>query len=86
LRNQGTLVAGVHAGYIDTDMTAALTDPKSSPDDIVHRVLAGIEHGDEEILADERSETLRAELLGNYAPFESAMQQTWDEYQRRITR
>jgi NAD(P)-dependent dehydrogenase (short-subunit alcohol dehydrogenase family) len=86
LRNQGTLVAGVHAGYIDTDMTAALTDPKSSPDDIVHRALAGIEHGDEAILADERSETLRAELLGNYEPFESAMQQTWDEYQRRIRR
>jgi NAD(P)-dependent dehydrogenase (short-subunit alcohol dehydrogenase family) len=86
LRNQGTLVAGVYAGYIDTDMVASLTIPKTSPDDIVNRVLAGIEHGNEEILADERSETLSAELLGNYAPFESSMQQTWDEHQRRITR
>jgi NAD(P)-dependent dehydrogenase (short-subunit alcohol dehydrogenase family) len=86
LRNQGTLVAGVYAGYIDTDMAASLTDPKSGPDDIVNRVLAGIERGNEEILTDARSETLSAELLGDYAPFESKMQQTWDEYQRRITR
>jgi NAD(P)-dependent dehydrogenase (short-subunit alcohol dehydrogenase family) len=86
LRNQGTLVAGVYAGYIDTDMAASLTAPKSSPDDIVNRVLAGIERGNEEILTDQRSETLSAELLGNYAPFESTMQQTWDEHQRRITR
>src|SRR5271163_1976042 len=31
LRAQGTLVIGVYAGYIDTDMTAGLTAPKSSP-------------------------------------------------------
>jgi NAD(P)-dependent dehydrogenase (short-subunit alcohol dehydrogenase family) len=44
LRAQGTLVVGVYAGYIDTDMTAGVTVPKSSPDTIVARVLAGIEN------------------------------------------
>ncbi|MDB5631852.1 MAG: Short-chain dehydrogenase [Tardiphaga sp.] len=78
LRSQGTRVIGVHAGYIDTDMTAALTLAKTSPDDIARRILAGIERGDEEILADERAQALRAELLGDYGPFEAAMQQTWD--------
>ena len=29
LRAQGTLVVGVHAGFIDTDMAAAVDDPKS---------------------------------------------------------
>jgi hypothetical protein len=71
-------VIGVHAGYIDTDMTAALTLAKTSPDDIARRILAGIERGDEELLADERAQALRAELLGDYGPFEAAMQQTWD--------
>lgn len=83
LRGQGTLVAGVHAGYIDTDMTAALTTAaKTSPDEVVDRILAGIENGDEEILADERSRTLRAELLGNYVPFETYLQELWDNAQR----
>jgi NAD(P)-dependent dehydrogenase (short-subunit alcohol dehydrogenase family) len=82
LRHQGTYVAGVFAGYIETDMTAGLTLAKSSPDDIAIRVLAGIENGDEEILADERSQTLRSELLGDYGPLESNMQKVWDELQK----
>ncbi len=86
LRNQGTLVAGVYAGYIDTDMTAEVAAPKSSPDDIVRRVLAGIEDNSEEILTDERSETLNAELLGDYVPFERRMQQAWDDHQRQLSR
>lgn len=79
LRAQGTLVAGVYAGYIDTGMTTALTAAKTSPDAIADRVVAGIENGDEEILADERSRTLRAELLGDFAPFETFMQKLWDQ-------
>jgi NAD(P)-dependent dehydrogenase (short-subunit alcohol dehydrogenase family) len=51
----GTLVVAVYAGYIDTDMTSALPLPKTSPDVIAARVLAGIESGSEEILADERA-------------------------------
>ena len=43
LRAQGTLVVAVYAGYIDTDMTSALTLAKTSPDVIAARVLAGIE-------------------------------------------
>jgi NAD(P)-dependent dehydrogenase (short-subunit alcohol dehydrogenase family) len=82
LRQQGTYVASVFAGYIDTDMTAGLTLAKSSPDDIASRMLAGIENGDEEILADERSQTLRRELLGDYGPLESSMQQVWDDLQK----
>jgi NAD(P)-dependent dehydrogenase (short-subunit alcohol dehydrogenase family) len=83
LRSQGTLVVGVHAGYIDTDMSAALTLAKTSPDEIARRILEGIETRDEEILADQRARTLRAQLLGDDGPFETAMQHTWDSYRSR---
>ena len=62
LRAQGTLVIGVYAGYIDTGMTAGLMAPKSSPADIAARVLEGIASGTEDILADERSRMVFAEL------------------------
>jgi NAD(P)-dependent dehydrogenase (short-subunit alcohol dehydrogenase family) len=83
LRAQGTLVVGVFAGYIDTDMTAGLTSPKSSPDVIAARVVAGIEDDAEEVLADERAQNVRSELLRDDGPFDANMQKVWDEYVRR---
>ena len=83
LRDRGTLVAGVYSGYIDTDMTAALTLAKSSPDDIAKRVLTGIENHEEEILADEHAQTLGSQLLGDYAQFDDEMQRAWNENQSR---
>ncbi|MGZ3310268.1 MAG: SDR family oxidoreductase [Xanthobacteraceae bacterium] len=83
LRAQGTLVVGVFAGYIDTDMTRALALAKTSPDVIAARVLAGIEADREEILADERAETLRRELFKDDGPFDANMQKTWDDHMRR---
>jgi NAD(P)-dependent dehydrogenase (short-subunit alcohol dehydrogenase family) len=83
LRAQGTLVVGVYAGYIDTDMTAALTLPKSSPHDIVARVLAGIEANAEEILADDRARSVHAELHKDAGPFDANMQKVWDDFVRR---
>ena len=83
LRAQGTLVVGVYAGYIDTDMASGVAVPKTSPDAIAARVLAGIENNSEEILADERAESVHSELLKNYGPFESNMQKIWEDYMRR---
>jgi NAD(P)-dependent dehydrogenase (short-subunit alcohol dehydrogenase family) len=83
LRAQDTLVAGVYAGYIDTDMTSALTLPKTSPDVIAARLLAGIENNSEEILADERSQSVHGELFKDDGAFQSNMQKTWDDYVRR---
>jgi NAD(P)-dependent dehydrogenase (short-subunit alcohol dehydrogenase family) len=78
LRAQGTLVIGVYAGYIDTDMTAGLAAPKSSPADIVARVLEGIESGTQDILADKRSRTVHAELRKDDRAFDANMQTIWD--------
>lgn len=83
LRVQGTVVIGVYAGYIDTDLTANVNFPKSSPQAIAARVIQGIKDGEEEILADERARTVRAELLNDYAPFEANMQKVWNDYVAR---
>ena len=86
LRAQGTLLVAVYAGYIDTDMTSALTLPKTSPDVIAARVLAGIESGSEEILADERAQSVHHELFQDGEAFEANMQNTWNDHVRRQAR
>lgn len=78
LRAQGTLVIGVHAGYIDTDMAAEVSSAKSRPEDVAAAIIAGIESGSEEILADERARATRAELLKDDRPFDTRMQLLWD--------
>lgn len=60
LRGQGTQVVGVHAGYIDTDMVKDVDSPKSRPEDIAQAVLAGIEAGDSEVLADDTARHVKA--------------------------
>ena len=79
LRAQGTLVVGVYAGYIDTGMTAGLAAPKSAPDDVAAKVIAGIENGTEEVLADERSRAVHAALFKDDAALDASMQAAWDE-------
>jgi NAD(P)-dependent dehydrogenase (short-subunit alcohol dehydrogenase family) len=62
LAAQGTLVVGVHAGFIDTDMTAGIDAPKSSPADVARQVLDAVEAGQVEVLADERTRQVKAAL------------------------
>jgi NAD(P)-dependent dehydrogenase (short-subunit alcohol dehydrogenase family) len=62
LAAQGTLVVGVHAGFIDTDMTAGIDAPKSSPAEVARQVLDAVEAGQVEVLADERTRRVKAAL------------------------
>jgi len=82
LRAQGTLVAGVYSGYIDTDMTAGIDGPKSSAAAIATEVVAGIENGAEDILADKRSRSVFAELRKDDHAFDANMQTLWDRSRR----
>ena len=84
LRAQGTRVTGVYAGYIDTDMTAGLNAPKTSAADIAACILAGIESGVEEVLADERARSVYEQLRKDEGPFEANMQQIWDAHARKM--
>ena len=62
LADQGTTVSALHVGYMDTDMAAAVTDPKSDPSDVARLAIEGIEGGAAEILADEISTFVRGQL------------------------
>jgi NAD(P)-dependent dehydrogenase (short-subunit alcohol dehydrogenase family) len=52
LKGQGTFVAGIYPGPIDTDMGKALDMQKASPADTAEAILDGIEARQEEIFPD----------------------------------
>lgn len=63
LAPRGVQVVGVYVGLVDTDMASSYTDsPKSDPADVVRQILDGIESGADEVLADEWTRQVRAEL------------------------
>jgi NAD(P)-dependent dehydrogenase (short-subunit alcohol dehydrogenase family) len=86
LRPQGTFVVGVHAGYIDTDMTARITDPKIAPEQVADALVAGLLAGDEEVLADEVSRQAKAALPQDLQLIYPAIQQRYDEAVAAATR
>jgi NAD(P)-dependent dehydrogenase (short-subunit alcohol dehydrogenase family) len=61
---QRTQVVGLYVGYMDTDMTAGIDAPKSDPDEVAAQVLAGLEAGAHEVLADDISRHVRNALSG----------------------
>jgi NAD(P)-dependent dehydrogenase (short-subunit alcohol dehydrogenase family) len=63
----GITVTGLHVGYVDTDMTAAVTAPKADPHDIAAQALDGIEAGALEVLADDTSRRVKAAMAGDLA-------------------
>lgn len=67
LTAQGTSVAGLHVGYLDTDMVAFVDAPKSDPAVIAALSLDAIEKGSLEILADENARQIQANLAGGVA-------------------
>lgn len=67
LADQGTRVAALHVGYMDTDMTRGLDSPKSDPADIARLALDGIEANLTEIVADDISRSVLGGLSGGVA-------------------
>jgi NAD(P)-dependent dehydrogenase (short-subunit alcohol dehydrogenase family) len=67
LRRQGTQVVAVHAGFLDTDMAAAITAPKTAPEEVVAQVLDALREGREEVLVDEVSRRVKASLSADIA-------------------
>lgn len=65
LRDQGTLVIGVHPAYIDTDMVAGVDAPKSTPQEVVALTLQALGEGREEVLVSDTSHGVKASLSTN---------------------
>ncbi|VXC26447.1 SDR family oxidoreductase [Nocardioides sp. AX2bis] len=64
LASQGTHVVGVHLGFADTDMVAAMPGDKLAPAEVATIVLDGIEQGEIEILVDDVTRHFKRALSG----------------------
>ena len=65
LREQNTLVAGLHVGFVDTDLARQIDMPKLPASEVAERALAGIEAGEEEILVGERALQIKRGLTAD---------------------
>lgn len=81
LARQGTLVVGVHAGFIDTEMVAELARglPKDDPADVARQVFDAVEAGQVEVLADRRTERIKSLLPEDHEQIYPPIQQRWNE-------
>jgi len=78
LRRQGTLVVAVHAGYIDTDMAVGVDAEKVSPQSVASQIVAALEAGAEEVLADPISEMVKGALSNDLTLLYPTLQAQWD--------
>jgi NAD(P)-dependent dehydrogenase (short-subunit alcohol dehydrogenase family) len=78
LAHQGTLVVGVHAGFIETDMTEGIGAPKISPESVARQVFDAVEADQVEVLADERTRSVKASLPRDHEMIYPSLQASWD--------
>jgi NAD(P)-dependent dehydrogenase (short-subunit alcohol dehydrogenase family) len=78
LRATGTLVVGVHAGWIDTDMAANVPESKISTGDVAAQTLDAVERGDEEVVTDDATRQVKASLPTDQSSLYPEMQRQWD--------
>jgi NAD(P)-dependent dehydrogenase (short-subunit alcohol dehydrogenase family) len=78
LARQGTLVVGVHSGFIETEMTAGIDAPKISPEEVARQVFDAVEAGQVEVLADERTRQVKASLPLDHELIYPAVKAAWE--------
>ena len=65
LKRQGTHVVGVHVGFVDTDLTAALDVDKIAPAAVAAAALDAVEAREPEAVVDDFSRQVKAGLSGD---------------------
>lgn len=78
LARQGTLVVGVHCGFVDTDMAAGVDAPKLAPDEVARQAFDAVEAGQVEVLADELTRTMKASLPRDQELVYPGIQAAWE--------
>ena len=69
LKAQGTQVLAVHVAYMDTDMTAGIHGEKSPPRDVAAQIVQALGQGRSELLADPLTQSVKAGLGLEAAPY-----------------
>jgi NAD(P)-dependent dehydrogenase (short-subunit alcohol dehydrogenase family) len=78
LHGQGTLVVGVHAGFIDTDMAAVVEDSKISPSEVAEQTLDAVEKGQPEVLTDAWTRHVKDSIATDQQSLYPDIQRSWD--------
>ena len=78
LRGQDTLVVGVHAGWIDTDMADTVQDSKISPREVAAQTLDAIEKGRPEVLTDDWTRHVKDSIATDQDTLYPDIQRSWD--------
>ena len=78
LHGQGTLVVGVHAGFIDTDMTATVKDSKISPREVAAQTLDAVEKGQPEVLTDDWTRHVKNSVATDQQSLYPDIQRSWN--------
>jgi NAD(P)-dependent dehydrogenase (short-subunit alcohol dehydrogenase family) len=81
LRSKRIHVVGVYAGYLDTDMAARVTLPKTSTAQVVARTLQGVESSVDRVFADDRAIDVDYRTRMDRATFYAELQRRWDDAQ-----
>ncbi|MYV49739.1 SDR family oxidoreductase [Streptomyces sp. SID2888] len=68
LREQGTLVVAVHAGFVDTELSAWTDAPKITAAEVAEQTMNALAEGRGEVLADDRTREVKAALGRPPAP------------------
>jgi NAD(P)-dependent dehydrogenase (short-subunit alcohol dehydrogenase family) len=78
LHHQGTVVVGVYASFVDTDMSALTNEPKDSPESVARQAFDAVEAGQPEVLADQQTRTVKADLSRDQELIYPPLQEFWD--------
>jgi NAD(P)-dependent dehydrogenase (short-subunit alcohol dehydrogenase family) len=78
LRGQDTLVVGVHAGFIDTDMASTVEDAKISPSEVAEQTLDAVEKGQPEVLTDDWTRHVKESVATDQRSLYPDIQRSWD--------
>lgn len=78
LHPQGTLVVGVHAGFIDTDMAATVADSKILPSDVAAQALDAVVKGQPEVLTDDWTRHVKDSVATDQQSLYPEIQRSWD--------
>ncbi|MFC3745178.1 SDR family oxidoreductase [Paenibacillus sp. GCM10012306] len=73
LTEKNIRVAGLHVGFMDTDMTAGINAPKADPQDVARMAIDGIASDLYEIIADDISKQVKAGLSGDISALYSQL-------------